>query len=352
MKQPKNVLEIFNQYNTEVEGELRDLLNNQNNLKMYDMMSYFFGFLDENLQENKVYGGKRFRSGLCMLISSFYGKKADALEIASAIELFHNFTLIHDDIVDNDPLRRGRPTVWKLWGVDHAINTGDAQLMLVTLEMNKGICRLTNGFEIEKFLFQYFLEVGEGQYLDFYLTDQKINDVFVTEANYLEMIKKKSSVLISAATKAAGMIANVSDKELDLLWEYGLNLGMAYQICDDLVSIWGDAEITGKIAANDIREKKKTLPIIYLFREIKDDKKQKLTKIYNKNEDLSEAEIELFIKELDEVKAYDYTWNKLEEYKNKAISAVEGLSISAKDKETLVKIVYALLPNVKEICKC
>jgi geranylgeranyl diphosphate synthase type II len=352
MKQPTEVLEIFTDYNSQVEDELQKILAAQNNLEMYGMMGYFFGFLNENFREYKVYAGKRFRSGLCMLISSMYGKENLALEPATAIELFHNMTLIHDDLVDRDPLRRGRQTVWKVWGADHAINTGDAQLILVTSELNKGLPKIKRAFELERFLFGRFLEVTEGQFLDFKLTDLPIDDKFVSEENYLEMIQKKTSVLIGAATKAAGYISGLDDRGLEALWEYGLNLGLAYQLCDDLVSIWGDPEITGKIAGNDLIVKKKTLPVLYLFSKLEGDKKQKLTRIYNKKGDLTESEINLFIEELDKAGAYDYTWNKLEEYKEKSIKSVKELSISAENKELLIKIVNALLPNVKEICKC
>jgi geranylgeranyl pyrophosphate synthase len=352
MKKPTEVLSIFENYTSKVDQEIETLLKSQKNLKMYDMMSYFFGYKDEELKDVKSYAGKRFRSGLCLILAHMYEVSEKALEVASAIEVFHNFTLIHDDIEDNDPLRRGRPTVWKLWGLNHGINTGDAQLILANLELIKGISKNNLNPEIQTFLNEKFLEVIEGQFMDFTLTDLSISDKLVTVDNYLEMIKNKSSVLIGAATKAAGLVAALSEKEIESLWNYGLNLGFAYQICDDIVSIWGEPNMTGKISYNDIREKKKTLPILHMYNSLDDEKKAKFKTIYDKYENLTEDEIEYVKQLLDETNSYDYAWSVLEEHCKISAAAINSLTLAKEHKDKLIEINKALLPNVREVCKC
>lgn len=353
MQQPSTVLDIFKDYSFVIEDEISKLLQEQKAYQMYGMMEYFFGFKDENLNHKKVYGGKRFRSGLCLLVADMYGNMKKVIEMAASIEIFHNFTLIHDDIIDNDPLRRGRKTIWKIWGINHAINTGDAQFLLSQIETNNAIEKYGKpAVEAQKFLQKMYLEIVEGQYLDIYLTDIQINHKDVTEENYLQMIKNKTSVIIGGASKVAGIMTGINENEIEELWNYGVNLGIAYQLCDDLVSIWASEEFTGKISANDLREKKKTLPMIYLYQNSSIENKKIIEKIYNKDGKISENEINILVDLLDNSGAYDYTWNKLNEFMCASFDSIEKLSISRENKDKLIEINKALLPNVKEVCKC
>jgi len=348
MEKPKEILEIFKNYTPSVDKEIKLLLTRGRNLPIYDMMSYFLGYLDENFKKVKGYGGKHFRSGLCLLLSDFYGKKENALEVATSIEVFHNFTLIHDDIEDCDPMRRGRPTVWKLWGINHGINTGDAQLVLANIELSKAVKKYPKvGLISQEFLNERYLEVAEGQYLDFVLSEKSISDSFITEKNYMEMITKKSGVLVGTAAKTAGIITNQNKKECNLLWEYGLNLGLAYQLNDDLISIWGRAEKTGKVEAKDIEERKKTLPVIYLYQNLDEKLKNKFAKIYDSEGILSHDEISEVKSLLSENLAHDYVWAKIRKYLEKSEKAIQALSITENQKNTLVLINKALIPDMK-----
>lgn len=375
METSDKIKSLFGPYNNEVEQEIKKLLSEQSDFLMYDMMRYFFGFLDENLQPVDNYGGKRFRPGLCLMLSEMYGKRLEALETAAAIEIYHNFTLIHDDIEDNDPLRRGRPTVWKLWGINHGINTGDAQLVLANLELSKIRERDAAIFPvIHGFLNKTFLEVVEGQFLDFTLADLPLDDKFVSEENYLMMIRNKTSVLVGAAAKAAGIISGVGVEEQEALWEYGVNLGLAFQLQDDLLSIWSDSkpaggikavniyedkktlpvlklydtsEQTGKIKANDIYEKKKTLPILRLYEKLDSGDGDELARIYNKKDRLADAEVSRIIGWLDSVDSYSYTNDMMNHYRDKAKEPINRLSIKDEDKRKLLEVIDALLPNQK-----
>ena len=348
MQEPKEVLHIFEPYASLVENEIRRVLDAEPRLPMYDMMRYFFGFADKQGRPSRVYGGKRFRSGLCMLIADFFGKKKEALEIAAAIELFHNFTLIHDDIEDHDEYRRGRPTVWKLWGINHGINTGDGQLIIAHKELANAVEKYPAlGFKAQQFLEAKFLEVIEGQFLDFTLTDLSIDDERVHETAYLEMISKKTVALVGASTAVAGIIADVSQDVQDSLWRYGEALGISYQLCDDMVSIWGDSRITGKTAHNDILERKKTLPFLFLKQKLSRSEKEEFFSLYKKESVLNEREIQRILRFLDESGAYDHSWHEVQKYAEAAKQACDGLPIGEDNKMKLKLVVDALLLDVR-----
>ena len=180
-------LELVGAYGRRIDALAKTFLA-RNDYALYGMMRYFMGYTDESFNAGAQPVGKRMRPGLLLLIADSYGLLKEALPAALSIELFHNFALIHDDIVDHDELRRGRPTVWKLWGTDHAINTGDAQLLLALRALDEPIQlppdRVT---ALRTRFFDRYLEVIEGQYLDFTLAAAKLRDPLVTEEAYFTM---------------------------------------------------------------------------------------------------------------------------------------------------------------------
>lgn len=354
MNTPDDILQLLKKYNQAVETEIDGFLKKKKGdaSDMYGMMRYFMGFTDETFAGPKVYGGKRFRSGLCLLIADLYGiekGKKVALKGAASLELFHNFSLIHDDIVDKDPLRRGRPTVWKLWGVDYAINTGDAQLILSQMKALEA-CEIDakRGVEMSQFLLEKYLEVIEGQHLDFFLTALKTGDERVDEKSHYQMIGKKTAVLIGAAAVCAGIASGKSAKEQALLWKFGYSLGMAYQLNDDIVSIWGAPEITGKISFNDLREKKKTLPVIHAFASLPEKEKKEFQAIYDKETSLDEEDLKKILAYLEATSAHEYARKQVLLYLKRAEKAVSELSISQEGKETLSVLSKMLLVEVKK----
>lgn len=348
MQKPTEVLNIFEKYTPLIDNEIKTLLAGQDKLLMYDMMSYFFGYIDDDLSEAREYGGKRFRPGLALLCADFYGKMDDVMGAATAIEIFHNFTLIHDDIEDNDPIRRGRPTVWKKWGISHAINTGDAQLILAFRELNLSYADKPELLtKIYSFLSEIFQGVAEGQFMDFNLAESALGGADATVEQYLEMIKRKSAVLVAASAKIAGIIAGVPESELENLWNYGLNLGFAYQLNDDLASIWGKAGSTGKVEAKDLEERKKTLPIIYLYGKLNENAKKRFATLYGKTGQLTHDEISEIKSLLDEKDADEYVWIEIQKYLKASEEAVNKLNISTENKQLLLNINKALIPNLK-----
>lgn len=228
--------------------------------QLHTMMSYHLGWEGEGAGPEAR--GKRFRPLLLLLTCVAAGGSWEkALPAAAAVELLHNFSLIHDDIQDNSPLRRGRVTVWKKWGIPQAINTGDAMLTLAHLTM----LRLHNLVSSEVtitaagLLQETCLKLTQGQYLDMdFETRSK-----VTLEEYWQMVEGKTAALISACAELGALIAEVEDTSRHHYKDFGFYLGLAFQAQDDLLGIWGDSAITGKSTESDLVSGKKTLPVLY-----------------------------------------------------------------------------------------
>jgi geranylgeranyl diphosphate synthase type I len=207
--------------------------------------------------------GKRLRPILLLLTCEAQGGDwRQALPAASAVELLHNFTLIHDDIEDHDRTRRGRDTLWVLWGEAQAINAGDA---LFTLAYRALLGSIEAGVPPERVLrmthryTETILRITEGQCMDLAFEA----DAAVDEGRYLQMIEGKTAALIALACELGGIVAGAPAARLTALGAFGRALGMAFQIQDDLLGLWGDPARTGKPVGADLLRHKKTLPILH-----------------------------------------------------------------------------------------
>lgn len=248
-----------------IEAEMRAVLQAQGAPPdlFYGMMQYHMGWVDETLQPTMDNGGKRIRPLLCLLACSAAGGDwQQAVPAAAAIELLHNFSLIHDDIEDSSPTRRGRKTVWQIWGVAQAINAGDAMFALSHLALNRLAERGVNPAIVVQALRRFdetCVELTQGQHADMDFEQRPQ----VSVEDYLAMITGKTAVLIALSAELGALIAGVGEKTVHHYAEYGRQLGLAFQVIDDILGIWGDETRTGKSAATDISTKKKTLPVLH-----------------------------------------------------------------------------------------
>ena len=227
---------------------------------LQSMLAYHMGWEGEGAGLEAR--GKRLRPLLVSLCCAACGEDwRISLPAASAVELLHNFSLLHDDIEDNSPLRRGRPTVWKQWGIPHAINAGDAMFTLAHL----AILDFKNTLPAFKVLqcchlFQTAcLTLTQGQYLD--ISFEQLKDVNLDD--YWQMISGKTAALLACCCEL-GALAGGANSEMQMYYrQFGLSLGLAFQAMDDILGIWGEIQMTGKSTKSDLATGKKSLPVLY-----------------------------------------------------------------------------------------
>jgi geranylgeranyl diphosphate synthase type I len=257
------------------------------------MMHYHLGWTDDQFRPVQLKAGKRLRPLFTLLAcQAAGGDPHHALPAAAAVEIIHNFSLIHDDIEDQSHTRRGRSTVWSVWGEAQAINAGDAMFALAHLALHRlalhGVPsdRLALAFRA---LDETCVTLCRGQHMDMAFEDRLDVD---TDA-YMSMIRGKTAALLGCAGHLGALTATSDTTQADRYRRVGEGLGMAFQIQDDVLGIWGETEVTGKPVADDLRYRKKTLPVVYVLGRPNDVRAERLRAIYAQSslseEDVAEA---------------------------------------------------------------
>ena len=283
-------------------------------------------------------GGKRLRPIIALNVSELLGGKiSDTLPAAAALEIFHNFTLAHDDIMDNSMLRRGKKTINSKWDNNTGILSGDVMLIISYEVLNQ--YQDSKYIHLSKKLTEISRLVCEGQQADMDFASK--NDI--TENEYFEMIKNKTAVLIGCSFMFGGIVAEANDLNTNLLYEIGLNLGIAFQLEDDLLDCFGDQEKFGKKIGGDIIEKKKTLLYLFTNSKLESEKKLEFENIFNSNE-ITESEkinsIKLFYETSGALK---YVKNKVKVYFDKADQLINKLELDNDTKRKLNQFSKTLL---------
>ncbi|HEY1013094.1 MAG TPA: polyprenyl synthetase family protein [Herpetosiphonaceae bacterium] len=289
--------------------------------QFYQLQEYHLGWRDEQLRLHDADGGKLLRPHFCLLACQAVGGAPEqALPLAAAIQLLHDFTLVHDDIEDRSPTRRGRPTVWSQVGVPLAINVGDGMFALAQL----ALLRLADAgvpgdvvVEIARSFNQTTLRICEGQHLDIGFEDR----LDISEADYLAMISRKTAALIAAAFGLGAILGQGSSAQTKALYDFGEALGLAFQIEDDILGIWGDPALTGKPAAHDIWSRKKSLPIIRALASAEPDDVAALERVYRQPE-LSADDVAAVLAILDRAGSQGYTAGVARFYHDEALAAL------------------------------
>lgn len=280
---PDTLRLLQQRYGPSVEREVRRWLSfRPEPAALYGMLSYQMGHVDRELNPERSHVGKQFRPILSLLACEAVGGTWEgALPTAAAIELLHNFSLIHDDIEDRDPSRRHRATVWKLWGESQAINAGDSMFalagraLLETRMPANALAALARSFH------DMSLSLTEGQFLDMHFESR--SDVAPDE--YLDMIARKTGALVAFSCRAGALVGGAGDRVGDALYDFGRDLGMAFQIWDDIQGIWGSPGDTGKASAKDLENRKKTLPVLIALQRAQPEQRQILREFYARRSD-------------------------------------------------------------------
>lgn len=331
---------VFQRYRANIDQELREVLADHPS-PLYDMLRYQLGWIDARGSPQPQPSGKALRPTLCLLACEALGGDIQtALPAAAAIELVHNFSLIHDDVQDDDRLRRSQPSVWALWGKPQAINAGTAMRVLASLCMlrlaERGLAA-ERAIQVQKLLDQSCLRLIEGQYLDISFESR----AQVSAAEYLEMIEGKTAALIACSLELGARLATQESQEIQALRECGLYLGLAFQIMDDLLGIWGEVDKLGKPVGSDIQRKKKTFPIVYAWEQADPQTQAEIAKIYQ-GAVVDEGGRERILGILDDLQARQHAQAMVNACSERARAELERASLSSWGRERFEEIILFL----------
>jgi geranylgeranyl diphosphate synthase, type I len=326
----------------DTEGEIARLVRDRDpsTYGLYEMVRYHLA-----LDGSGASGGKRMRPLLGLLAyASIAGDHQRALPGAAAVELGHNFSLVHDDIEDGDTERRHRPTLWSIHGIPQAINTGDTLFSLSRIALH----RLSDlGFPDAKVLrlMRLFdetcLALCEGQYIDIATGE---SDALMTVDAYFDMIGRKTAALISASIEAGALLATDDDEVIARYRAFGWALGIAFQLNDDLLGIWGAEQTTGK-AASDVAHRKKTLPVLYAAENAGPEDRARLLELYGSPEP-TEADVAEIVAVLEKVGAREHTRAEARRYRDRALAELDAAGViqpaaRARLEEIIVRVIAA-----------
>jgi len=335
----------FTELLSDIEAEMRDVLDQRDHhaRPLYEMLSYHLG-----LDEAGGPRGKRMRPLLGLLAyQSLTGDYRAALPGAAAVELGHNFSLVHDDIEDADRERRHRPTLWAIWGIPLAINAGDALFALSRLALYR---LLEDGFSERRVLAlmrvydETCLALCEGQFLD--ISFERRTDVTVEE--YLEMIGRKTAALVGASVQAGAILATDDPATIESYRHFGYHLGLAFQMADDVKGTFWSSADSGKPEAGDVRKRKKTLPLVWALEHASELDRERLREIYGPDAaqvdgPMSPSEVEEVLAILDRAGARDQAIGEAHRFRDLALADAESLPIGDDRRRELRSLVESVI---------
>ena len=312
-------------YRDAVRVELKKVIDSSPRA-LASILGYHMGWRDVHGHRRRKESGKFIRSTLCLLsCQAVGGSTLQAVPAAAAIELVHNFSLIHDDIEDASDERHHRPTVWKLWGQPQAINAGDAMFTLAYLALARlkktgiGDRKIVECIGV---LTRACLELCEGQYLDIEYEGR----LDITVDDYVDMAARKTAALFAVATHLGAYLGSEDGELVDSLRLFGRELGMVFQIHDDMLGIWGAPDTVGK-SADDICQKKKTLPVAYGLQNSRGVARERLRRLYSK-ESIEGKDIKKVIKVLDDLGARGYAVSVAQRHYDKALAHLDATGLA------------------------
>lgn len=275
-------------------------------------------------------GGKRMRPTLCLLACDlFNGNIEDCMVPAVAAEIFHNFTLVHDDIMDQAPLRRGMETVYHKWNSDIALLSGDTMLIKAfqyVLAMKKEY-----SYEVFAELCKVALEVCEGQQFDLNFETQDN----VSLESYLEMIRLKTAVLLGSVLKIGAIVAGVDAKNQQAVYDFGINLGLAFQLQDDIFDCYGDVKVFGKMTGGDISDNKKTYLYLKALELASEEDKNTLRQLFSMPKGRDEKKIETVLAIYDKYNVRSIVTDLMTKYYEDSLKNLDSIEVSEERKQVL-----------------
>ena len=333
---------MFSRFRDDVARELVSSIRTDEPV-LEGMLRYHLGWGDEDGKPliSPASQGKALRPTLCLFACQALGEGwQKALPAAVAIELIHNFSLIHDDIQDGDLERRHRPTLWALWGQPRAMVAGNTMRILADITylnlVKQGVAK-ERALKGSALLVESYLEMIQGQCLD--LSFERRMDIALEE--YLTMISQKTGALMRCSMELGALLASDDEDVIAAFGRSGRLLGLAFQVQDDVLGIWGDEEATGKPTGNDIRRKKKSFPVVYGLQRANDRARNTLMSIYDKMR-LDDGDVQQVLAILEETKARQHAQETLNEKAHLALREVESLPLPPWALQEMVDLVEFL----------
>ena len=283
-------------------------------------------------------GGKRLRPVLTLMAYNLYRDDiGKALKSAIGIEIFHNYTLLHDDVMDDAELRRGRQTVHKKWNDNTAILSGDSMLVLAFQRMMQ--CDAKHLKDILDLFTVTALEIGEGQQYD--MEFETRNDV--KEEEYIEMIRLKTSVLLACALKIGAILADASAEDADNLYKFGEQIGLAFQLQDDYLDVYGDSKVFGKEIGGDITSNKKTYMLINAFNKANDAQRKELTRWVSARDFDRNEKVDAVTRLYNEIGIDQLAQDKIAYYFAQSKKFLDAVNVPEEKKEELRKYAQKMM---------
>jgi geranylgeranyl diphosphate synthase type II len=324
-------MKTFNEYLEIVNKEIKAIPYPQTPSNLYEPISYTMAL-----------GGKRIRPVLVLMACDAVGGDVQqALKAAVGLELFHNFTLLHDDVMDNADVRRGQATVHRRWNSNVAILSGDTMLTMASQYM----CQVPTEHlaAVNELFHATAIEVYEGQQYD--MDYERRREVSVEE--YINMIRLKTSVLLGCACKLGAIIGGADEKTAQALYEVGENLGIGFQLQDDVLDVWGDEATFGKEIGGDIMNNKKTYLMVNAFKLANEDQAGRLRRWYTDNYAMKQEKVPAVTRIYEELGLREIADKAMEEYTQKALSVLETIELSAEARESFGALAASLVKRNK-----
>jgi len=287
-------------------------------------------------------GGKRLRPVLSLMsLNLFNDYIDDGIMPAAGLEVFHNFTLVHDDIMDQAPVRRNMPTVHKKWDINQAVLSGDVMAFVA----NECFLQAppSNLAKVFRVFNKAAIEVCVGQQLDIDFEKTAL----ISQEEYLRMIELKTAVLLAASARIGAIIGGADDRDADLLYEFGRNLGLAFQIQDDLLDIYGDIKVFGKIPGGDIVANKKTFLLVKALETASPEQLKRLLELFSPNNKEPEEKVTKVMEIYDHLNVRRITESLAHDHINTAFSHLEKVSVKKERKEEITQIAVSLIGRDK-----
>ena len=340
---PTGLPSFFARYQEPIDAALRAELATQR-LPLYETHRYYMGWTDLDGKPSSAVGGKRFRPTLALLAADAAGGGTDrAMPVAVALEYVHNFSLIHDDLEDQDRVRHHRPTVWAVWGEATAIVSGNAMLKIADGAMERLLdagVSVEVSLEAKRSLTANYLRMMEGQYLDIHF--ETVGTITVEQ--YLDMIERKTGALIETAIYLGSLVGRPTGPDHQFsenLRSVGYELGRVFQIRDDILGVWGGKE-TGKPVGADIQRKKKALPAVHALNAAQGAARERITEIFQKPE-LDETDVSDALQVMEDLGTERYCQSLADDRWRRAKGVIQSLTLAGETAKDLNELGEFLL---------